>query len=86
MTENEVRRAILQQHRESYEEHDGLIHLEWHDVQGRLGVPGPIIDHGLAALVAEGYLEPTGPRTYDLTALGLEATESQEALKKKFPD
>ncbi len=86
MTQSEMRKAILQQHRESYDEHDGLIHLEWHDVQSRLGSQGPVIDEGLAVLVAEGYLEPTGPRTYDLTALGLAVTESKKSLNRTFPE
>jgi len=81
-----MRKAILQQHRESYDEHGGLIHLEWHDVETRLGIPGRVIDEGLAVLVAEGYLEPTGPRTYDLTALGLSVTESKESLNQTFPE
>jgi hypothetical protein len=86
MTSNRAKKAILREHRDSYEEHEGVIHLEWHNLQSRLGLPADMIDEMLSVLVDEGYLEPLGQRCYDLTARGLEITRSSEELECEFPD
>jgi len=87
MTRNEVKKAILREHRDSYDEHEGLIHLEWHDLQSRLGLAADEIDPLLSALVDEGYLEPSGAsRAYDLTAHGVAITASNEDLDREFRD
>jgi hypothetical protein len=86
MTSNEAKKAILREHRYSYDEHEGVIHLEWHNLQSRLGLPADVIDEMLLALVDEGYLEPLGARFYDLTARGLAITTLSEELERQFPD
>lgn len=86
MTSNGAKKAILREHRNSYEEHEGVIHLEWHNLQSRLGLPADVIDEILSALVDEGYLEPLGARSYDLSARGLAITASSEELERQFPD
>jgi hypothetical protein len=86
MTRNEAKKAILQEHRYSYDEHEGVIHLEWHNLQSRLGLPADVIDEVLSALVDEGYLEPLGTRCYDLTPRGLAITAASEELERQFPD
>jgi len=86
MTRSEAKKAILMEHRDSYDQHEGVIHLEWHNLQSSLGLPADEIDELLSALVDDGYLEPLGMRSYDLTEHGLAITASNEELDQKVRD